>query len=344
MSKTKRSNIPATRAVKVSPIRERREAMIDEIARRRGQLAEAATKYLDPDRLIRVFLGLAQQTPEILDCERASVVAALATCSKLGLEPGNELGHVYLIPRKRHLTVQLGFRGLLELARRSGNIRRVNASAVYRWEVEAGLFGYTHEPPEIRHEWSPDAPPDPDTETIVGAYAVIETTDGARAQIWLSRAEIERRRAMGGRGDGAGSPVWRHWYAEMACKTAIRYLLSRGLVSMTSEMAEAFAAEDRCTEPSPPRTITPPGQYGAAVRQRLAQREATEVLPPPAVAESPPLLGDIQQHAADMGASPEQVEAVIAELQEAGSVPSDPSTWAPAHGEAILRRVEDVLS
>jgi recombination protein RecT len=206
------------------------------------KLQEAATRHLDPDRLIRVFLGEASRTPKLLECTLPSIVSALSTCNQCGLEPGGTMGHAYLIPRWNSKTrntecnFQLGYKGLAELARRSGEIARVNAAPVYQWELDRDLFSYSHEPPEIRHEWVPDAPDNPDPKTIVGAYAVVELTSGARVQLWLSREQIEKRRKVA----AAKSGPWGQWYAEMARKTALRAVLSGGLVPVSVETQEAL--------------------------------------------------------------------------------------------------------
>jgi len=250
------------------------------------KLMESATKHLEPDRLIRVFLGEAQRTPKLLQCDVGTIVAALSLCNQTGLEPGGTMGHAYLIPRRNNKTgkiecnFQLGYKGLAELARRSGEIRRVNAAPVYQWELDAQLFEYSHEPPSIRHDWVPDAPEDPDPKTIVGAYAVVELRDGQRIQVWLPRAQIEKRRKVAA---AKGGP-WGQWYAEMARKTALRAVLNGGLVPISVEMRAAMDADvDDWTAPlrekqGAPMTRT---QRSAASFEAALEAEPAAELPEP---------------------------------------------------------------
>lgn len=243
------------------------------------KLEEAATRHMDPDRLIRVFLGLAARNPELLRCTRASILNAMSLCNQTGLEPGGVLGHAWLIPRKNkhnanklEINFQMGYKGYAELARRSGQVARVNASAVYQWELDRDLFHVSIEPPDIRHDWVPD-PDENDPNTIVGAYAVAVLTDGSRFQVWLSRADIEKRRAVGASTGG----IWKKWPAEMCRKTALMALLSGGLVPISMELATALGgdADNWATgevehAPRMTRAQRNLGAFGAAIKPPAA--------------------------------------------------------------------------
>jgi recombination protein RecT len=228
------------------------------------KLEQAATRHLSPDRLIRVFLGLAARNPKIYECSRASIVEALSLCNQTGLEPGGTLGQAYLIPRwNKHtrtneLNFQPGYKGLATLARRSGEVERINAAPVYQWELDRGLFEYSHEPPDIRHQWVAD-PPKSSPQDIVGAWAVAILKDGMRVQVWLSREQIEKRRAQGSSKGG----VWDSWYAEMCRKTALRALLNGGMVPISTELAAAMEHDpDSWTREAPERTTAAQRRIG----------------------------------------------------------------------------------
>jgi phage RecT family recombinase len=206
------------------------------------KLEEAATRHLSPDRLIRVFLGIAARNPKIHQCSRASIVNALSQCSSTGLEPGGALKLVDLIPYWNsdngcyELQFQPRYGGFAELARRSGEVSRMNASPVYKWEMEQGLFEYSHEPPTIRHDMDPAAPELKDKD-IIGGYAVAELINGQRVQIWLSLQQIDKRRMKSGK---PNSHFWKDWYPEMVRKTLLRALLDGGLVPRSTELALAM--------------------------------------------------------------------------------------------------------
>ncbi len=282
------------------------------------KLEEAATKHLTPDRLIRVFLGIAVRNPKIYECTRESIVNALSQCTSTGLEPGGILKHADLIPRwnkhagpkddngnprgARELTFQPRYGGLAELARRSGEVTRVNAAPVYQWELDRELFIYSHEPPAIRHDWAADSPKLNDKD-IIGGYAVAELVNGCRVQLWMSLAQIDKRRQCSQKPDGN---FWRDWYPEMVRKTLLRSLFSGGLVPMSEEMSLALEHDTDMNFEPPEKTTRIQRNIGAfkipkpepvETVAEVIDAEAREALPdtqpevPPYDGEEPPPVG-----------------------------------------------------
>ena len=109
-------------------------------------IRDIAAKHLTPERLVKVVLGAASRTPLILDCTPISVVKAVLQAAELGLEPGSSLGEFWLVPFKNGKTGQRevqgipGYRGLISLARRTGEIANLYAEAVY----EGDKIGRAH--------------------------------------------------------------------------------------------------------------------------------------------------------------------------------------------------------
>lgn len=218
-------------------------------------IGKVLPKHLTPARMIKLFSGLAASNPKIAACSLPSIAAVMVTCSQLGLEFG-PLGHVYVIPRNifdktldrkvMTLTMQIGYKGFFELARRSGKIKRAAAKVVYRREIELGLFVGSHEPPEITHQWRPEVLEHEDLNpiNIVAAYCVVETTDGGRYQWLMDRHEIERRRLCNPAVAEDRASPWDTDYAAMAAKCPVRALFGSGVVPMSSEMAGALDADD----------------------------------------------------------------------------------------------------
>ena len=104
--------------------------------------------------------------------------------AQLGLEPGGTLGHIYFIPYGNKCTPIIGYKGYLELARRSGQVARLDARVVYegeKFEVTAGLH------PNIEHSVRGDV--DRSDDKIVAAYAVAVLKDGAGLG-WKSRRRV----------------------------------------------------------------------------------------------------------------------------------------------------------
>lgn len=180
-------------------------------------------------------------------CDPTSVALALVTCAELGLAPNSALDLAYLIPRGRVATVQIGYKGLAQLAHRANPGSTFAAHVVYRADrfvVELGT-----DSPRIEHV--PDLDGDRSDDAVVAAYATMQTADGRTVFEYLTRNEIDQRRARG----GGNSPAWKNHYASMARKSAIRKLLLGGLVPLTVDGARVVEALKREDERPPPADI-----------------------------------------------------------------------------------------
>uniref|UniRef100_A0A6M3KT12 Putative DNA recombination protein n=1 Tax=viral metagenome TaxID=1070528 RepID=A0A6M3KT12_9ZZZZ len=231
-------------------------------------------KTVSPERFAQIVLVEASRNPKLAECTRDTLGASLMLCAELGLEPSGPRGHAYLIPRNTKVktqgapdrwemqcTLMLGYKGLAELARRSGQIRRLNAQPVYRGEVDRGLWTASLEPTEIIHRYDLDV--DRSDGELVAVYAVAETTDGSKSQVILTRQQIDARRA---RGKDDGFSPWKSDYAAMARKTALRALLTGGLVPLSERAAVAIDQDDPIDTTAEPVSIgEPPAQLPPAL-------------------------------------------------------------------------------
>lgn len=240
------------------------------------QIAAVLPKHLTPERMVQIVAVEAARNPKLRECTPTTLASCVMLASELGLEPSGPLGHAYLIPRRNRgqmeCTLLLGYKGMCELARRSGQIARISADVVYRSEVEAGAFSATREPPEIHHAWTPGLVREDGA--IVAAYAVAVLSDGSRVQVLLDRDQIEaRRKRAQSRDDGP----WGTDYPAMARKSALRALLTGGLVPLSAEVAARIEADDPA-EPEPGPVVT------QAPKPSNALADALGLLEPPAEA------------------------------------------------------------
>jgi recombination protein RecT len=206
----------------------------------KAQMAMALPKHMTSDRLARIALTEVRKTPALGKCDQASFLGAIMQCAQLGIEPGSALGHAYLLPfenRKKGITeVQfiLGYRGMIDLARRSGQILSIEARAVYtadKFHVSLGLNpNLTHEPDWEAEERGP----------LRFVYAVAKLRDGGTQFEVMSRADIEKVRQKSRAGQ---SGPWVDHYEEMAKKTVIRRLFK--YLPMSIEMAGAVEQDER---------------------------------------------------------------------------------------------------
>jgi recombination protein RecT len=183
------------------------------------RLAVALPPHLPADRLLRVVMTVLQNTPVLLECDRASLYRAVMTCAQLGLEPDGILGQAFLVPHRGRVQFLPGYRGLITLARNSGEVLSLNAQAVHekdRFEVAFGLDE------RLEH-----VPAEGDRGEITHFYAYARFRGGGHHFDVMSRAEVDavRDRTQSYRAFQEGKieeTPWVPHYPEMGKKTVIR--------------------------------------------------------------------------------------------------------------------------
>lgn len=200
------------------------------------QIAMALTGTgVDPVRFKRVVLTALRLNPDLAACSQASILGAMMTAAQLGLEPNTPMGLAYLIPYRRECTLQLGYKGLIELARRSKRITQVQAHAVYEgdeFDFELGLH------PDIKHRPVADNREDPAKITHVYAYA--RFSDGSDPVfVVLTRKKVESYRRRSQMGNGG---AWASDYEAMAMKTAVKRLAT--WLPLSPQAAEGIHADE----------------------------------------------------------------------------------------------------
>lgn len=106
------------------------------------EIEKALPSQLSSERFQRVALTAFNSNPKLQQCEPVSFLAAMMQSAQLGLEPNTPLQQAYLIPYGTQVQFQVGYKGLLDLAQRSGQFKTIYAHAVYEndeFEIEYGL-------------------------------------------------------------------------------------------------------------------------------------------------------------------------------------------------------------
>ena len=182
---------------------------------------------------VRGVVTAVRENPKLAQCDKTSFLLACLQSARLGLVPNDGLGKAWLIPYGRQAQLQLGYQGMLELARRSGEISMVYAACVHEadevFDYELGLE------PKLKHKPTTD----PNKGELTHTYAVAHLKDGGRQFVVLGKAEIDKVRATA---KGKGGP-WSTHYDAMAMKTAIRRLAK--WLPMSSGFARAVFLEDQ---------------------------------------------------------------------------------------------------
>lgn len=207
-------------------------------------IGRALPTTTDPARFAQIVLTECKRNPQLLTCDPMTLLGAMMTAAQLGLYPG-PLGHAYLIPRKGQVQFQTGYRGMIDLALRGGQVLSIDAHVVYtgdQFEYRYGTEPFLDHTPNLE---------EPGDRRCV--YAVAKLRAGGTVFRVLPFTEVERRRARG-HGD---TPAWRDDYDAMSMKTAIRALSP--FIPQTPEFAEAQRLDDSVrTEIAPLEDVADP--------------------------------------------------------------------------------------
>lgn len=209
----------------------------------KSTLAAVLPKHVSADRMLKIALGALRTTPKLMNCSVESLMGAVVHCSQLGLEPNTPLGHAYLIPfenRRKGITevqIVLGYKGLIDLARRSGQIVSIAAHEV----CEKDQFEYSYGLDEmLTHK-----PALGDRGSVIAFYAVAKLVGGGYAFEVMGANQINEIRDASQNYKFArekGTTVWGQHYAEMGRKTVLRRLFKYLPVSI--ELAQAVTLEE----------------------------------------------------------------------------------------------------
>lgn len=225
--------------------------------RTKAQIALALPKHMTADRLARIAMTELRKTPKLMQCDQMSFLGAIMQCAQLGLEPGGALGHAYLLPFDRRqkqgnqwVTVAteaqliIGYRGMIDLARRSGQIVSLSARAVHENDTFSYAYGLEE---KLEHVPCEDGNPG----ALTHVYAVARLKDGGVQFEVMSKAAVDKVRALSKSSDKG---PWVDHYEEMAKKTAIRRLFKYLPVSIElqravniDEKAEADIPQDNAS-------------------------------------------------------------------------------------------------
>jgi recombination protein RecT len=191
----------------------------------REQFAKALPSHLSPERFIRIALTALTRTPKLADCTQASLMRCLLDLSALGLEPDGRLAH--LIPYGKDCTLIIDYKGMVDLARRSGVT--IRAEVVCEHDEFDWVNG------EVTHKVNWRKP----RGEVQAVYAEGKTKDGEVQTATMTREEVD---AIRKRSKSGGNGPWVTDWAEMAKKTAVRRLAK--MLPLSPEFRDALDKDD----------------------------------------------------------------------------------------------------
>jgi len=227
------------------PLKKKMDTVRAMLESRQSEIARAIPRGLDPQRFLRVALTNLQVTPALLDCTPASLLTAVMQAAQWGLELDPVLGQAYLVPFKGRATLIIGYRGLLEMARRHPSIESITGRLVYEKDptlaIEYGLRPTLTHVPYLGAEKG----------EVIGAYCVWRLKDAKEPEfIYMSRAEIDAIRT---RSRAGTQGPWVTDYDMMALKTVLRR--ASRFWPQTTDLGHAVATDERLELGIEPPTI-----------------------------------------------------------------------------------------
>ena len=205
------------------------------------QFATALPKHINSDRFVRIAITTIRQNPKLAQCNQESLLGALMVSAQLGLEPG-VLGQCYLIPYGRECQFQIGYKGMIELLRRSGQLKDIYAYSVYEndeFEMTYGLNRDLKHKPNLQNKGN-----------FIGCYCVAVLKDDARAFEYMTKEEIEAHGKKFSKTYGNGP--WKTDFEAMAHKTVVKKMLkwlpvSVEFLEMANKDEKTFKVADEKT-------------------------------------------------------------------------------------------------
>lgn len=209
----------AIQAAQSAQVSQKPKKMQDYIKKMQGEIAKALPSVLTPERFTRITLSALSTNAKLAETTPQSFLGAMMTAAQLGLEPNTPLGQAYLIPYRNHDVLecqfQLGYKGLIDLAYRSGEVSTIQAHVVYEndeFEYELGLE------PKLRH-----VPAKSDRGNPVFFYAVFRTKEGGYGFDVMSVDDVRAHARKYSKAYSNGP--WQTNFEEMAKKTVLKRVL-----------------------------------------------------------------------------------------------------------------------
>ena len=193
------------------------------IQQMQGEISKALPSVITAERFTRMVLSALSTTPQLANCTRESFLAAMMLAAQLGVEPNTPLGQAYLIPYKNNkkgvfeVQFQLGYKGLIDLAYRSGEVKSIQAQVVY--ENDEFTYAYGLEP-QLVHR-----PAMANRGKATYVYAIFHTKEGGYGFQVMSIDDVESHAKRYSQASQSSYSPWKTNFEEMARKTVLKAVL-----------------------------------------------------------------------------------------------------------------------
>ena len=201
-----------------------------------GEIAKALPSVMTPERFTRIVLSTLSSNPKLAQCTPNSFLASMMTAAQLGVEPNTPLGQAYLIPYRNHGTIecqfQIGYKGLIDLAYRSGEVTLVQAHEVCENDDFTYSFGLN---PDLHH-----IPATGERGEVTYYYAIWKGKNGGFGFEVMSREDVEKHGKRFSK--SYNNSPWQTNFDEMAKKTVLKKALK--YAPMKTDFATAVVSDE----------------------------------------------------------------------------------------------------
>lgn len=202
------------------------------------QIKNALPTVMTPERFTRIVLTALSSNPKLGQCTPNSFLGAMMQAAQLGVEPNTPLGQAYLIPYRNKGTLecqfQLGYKGLIDLAYRSGAVQSIQAHEVHEndeFEYSYGLDGTIRHKPALK-----------DRGPVIAYYGVWKTKDGGYGYEVMSVDDVISVRDQYSKAADSKFSPWATNFDAMAKKTVLKRALK--YAPLKTEFARALSQDN----------------------------------------------------------------------------------------------------
>lgn len=179
---------------------------------------ETFKKILTPERVIKIVISAASKNPLLFECDRNTLIKAVADIVSVGLEPGGPLGDAYLVPYKNkgkwECRADIGYRGYISMLRRSGQLKNICANVVYKndnFKINLADDNYPFHEPCMTG----------DRGLLIGVYCCVTFKDGGIHKDFMTKHDVDKIKDLSPSSNSDYSP-WSRFYEQMAKKTIVK--------------------------------------------------------------------------------------------------------------------------
>ena len=256
------------------------------------RIAAVMPREMNEQRLYQMFVSAINREPKLAECTVESVLSCFMRCTSLGLEPSNVngLGMAYILPYgnknyrtgQKEATLIIGYKGMLTLARRSGDLQSIHAQAVY----EGDEFEYWEDEHGQHFKFRANRNAEHDPAKLTDVYVNAQLTNGGFVFEHMTRAEVDAIMRRSPSASAKATP-WKTDYEAMALKTVIRR--SFRYLPVSTEAQHAVTADESTPDYSDLlRPTFPPAPIDEPLEPPVDTTEFTQPTDPAEDAQTTP--------------------------------------------------------